>query len=170
MAAFENTNVARKLFYPSLSLTANGGFTSFSLKDWLTPDGLFGNIAAGLVQPIFSKGANKARLTTAQASQQEAALNFQQSLLKAGEEVSNALFAYQTAGTQQEIRVKQLTALQKSVDFTKKLLRYSSATNYTDVLTSEQNLLAAQLEDIDDKLQQWQAVIALYRALGGGEN
>lgn len=168
MAAFESTNVARKLFYPAVTLTANGGFTSFSLKDWLTPDGLFGNIAAGIAQPIFNKGANKARLATAQAAQQEAALNFQQSLLKAGEEVSNALFAYQTAGKQQEIRVKQLTALEKSVDFTKKLLRYSSATNYTDVLTSEQNLLAAQMEDIDDKLQQWQAVIALYRSLGGG--
>ncbi|WP_316811008.1 efflux transporter outer membrane subunit [Pedobacter heparinus] len=170
MAASEATNVARKLFYPSLNLTAAGGFTSFSLKDWLTPDGLFGNIAAGIVQPIFNKGTNRARLTTAQATQQEAALNFQQSLLKAGEEVSNALFAYQTAKTQQEIRIKQLAALQKSVDFTKKLLRYSSATNYTDVLTSEQNLLVAQLEDIDDKLQQWQAVIALYRSLGGAEN
>lgn len=168
MAAFENTNAARKLFYPSLNLTAAGGFTSFSLKDWLTPDGLFGNIAAGLVQPIFNKGLNKARLITARTVQQEAALNFQQFLLKAGEEVSNALFAYQTAKTQQEIRVKQLAALQKSVDFTKKLLRYSSATNYTDVLTSEQNLLSAQMEDIDDKLQQWQAVIALYRSLGGG--
>lgn len=166
MAAFENTNVARKLFYPSITLTAAGGFTSFSLKDWLTPDGLFGHIAAGIAQPIFSKGANKARLTIAKATQQEAALKFQKSLLTAGEEVSNALFAYQTAITQQSIRVKQLTALQKSVDFTKKLLRYSSATNYTDVLTSEQNLLAAQLEDVDDKLQQWQAVIALYRALG----
>ncbi|MEQ7800305.1 efflux transporter outer membrane subunit [Pedobacter sp. ASV1-7] len=170
MAASENTNVARKLFYPSISLTAAGGFTSFSLKDWLTPDGLFGNIAAGIAQPIFSKGANKVRLTTAKAAQQEAALNFQKSLLTAGEEVSNALFAYETAIKQQSIRVKQLTALQKSVDFTKKLLRYSSATNYTDVLTSEQNLLAAQLEDVDDKLQQWQAVIALYRSLGGGGN
>jgi multidrug efflux system outer membrane protein len=170
MAASENTIVARKLFYPSISLTAAGGFTSFSLKDWLTPDGLFGNIAAGIVQPIFSKGVNKARLTTAKAAQQEAALNFQKSLLTAGEEVSNALFAYETAIKQQSIRVKQLTALEKSVDFTKKLLRYSSATNYTDVLTSEQNLLAAQLEDVDDKLQQWQAVIALYRSLGGGGN
>jgi multidrug efflux system outer membrane protein len=170
MAAFENTNVARKLFYPSISLTAAGGFTSFSLKDWLTPDGLFGNIAAGIAQPIFNRGTNKARLTTAKAMQQEATLNFQKSLLTAGAEVSNALFAYQTAITQQSIRVKQLTALQKSVDFTKKLLRYSSATNYTDVLTSEQNLLSAQLEDVDDKLQQWQAVIALYRSLGGGQN
>lgn len=170
MTATENTNVARKLFYPLITLTAAGGFTSFSLKDWLTPNGLFGNIAAGIAQPIFNKGVNKTRLVTAKAAQQEAALNFQKSLLTAGEEVSNALFAYQTSVVQQGIRVKQLNALQKSVDFTRKLLRYSSATNYTDVLTSEQNLLAAQLEDIDDKLQQWQAVIALYRALGGGEN
>jgi multidrug efflux system outer membrane protein len=170
MAAFENTNVARRLFYPPLTLTASGGFTSFSLKDWITPDGLFGNIAAGIAQPIFNKGANKARLVTAKAAQQEAALNFQKTLLNAGAEVSNALFAYQTATRQQEIRIKQLASLEKSVDFTKKLLRYSSATNYTDVLTSEQNLLAAQLEDIDDKLQQWQAVIALYRALGNVEN
>ncbi|TKC56519.1 efflux transporter outer membrane subunit [Pedobacter hiemivivus] len=168
MAAFENTNVARKLFYPSVTLTASGGFTSFSLKDWLTPDGLFGNIAAGIAQPIFNKGVNKARLITAKAAQQEAALAFQGSLLKAGEEVSNALYAYQTAVEQEGIRVKQLAALEKSVDFTKKLLRYSSATNYTDVLTSEQNLLSAQLEGVDDKLQQWQAVIGLYRALGGG--
>nr|WP_121273697.1 efflux transporter outer membrane subunit [Pedobacter schmidteae] len=168
MAAFESTNVARKLFYPSLTLTASGGFTSFSLKDWLTPAGLFGNIAAGIAQPILNKGTSKARLVTAKAMQQEAALNFQKSLLAAGQEVSNALFAYKVAKTQQEIRIKQLAALQKSVDFTKKLLRYSSATNYTDVLTSEQNLLAAQLEDVDDKLQQWQAVIALYRSLGGG--
>ncbi|ETZ20343.1 efflux transporter outer membrane subunit [Pedobacter sp. V48] len=168
MKAFETTNVARQLFYPSLNITASSGFTSFSFKDWITPSGLFANVAAGITQPIFSKGANKARLTSAKSAQQESAYLFQKSLLKAGEEVSNALFSYQTAIEQQNIRTKQLQSLQKSVDFTKKLLRYSSATNYTDVLTSEQNLLSAQLDNIGDKLQQWQAVISLYRALGGG--
>ncbi|ATP55101.1 hypothetical protein CPT03_00760 [Pedobacter ginsengisoli] len=168
MQAFETTNVARKLFYPSFSITASSGFTSFSFKDWITPSGLFANIAGGIAQPIFNKGANKARLTAASAAQQESAYLFQKSLLKAGEEVSNALFSYHTAIEQQNIRTKQLQSLQKSVDFTKKLLRYSSATNYTDVLTSEQNLLSAQLDNIGDKLQQWQAVITLYRALGGG--
>nr|WP_157247308.1 efflux transporter outer membrane subunit [Pedobacter panaciterrae] len=168
MKAFETTNVARQLFYPSLNITASSGFTSFSFKDWITPSGLFANIAGGIIQPIFNKGANKARLTTARAAQQESAYVFQKSLLKAGEEVSNALYSYQTAIEQQSIRTKQLQSLQKSVDFTKKLLRYSSATNYTDVLTSEQNLLSAQLDNIGDKLQQWQAVISLYRALGGG--
>nr|WP_294876608.1 TolC family protein [uncultured Pedobacter sp.] len=168
MKAFETTNVARQLFYPSLNITASSGFTSFSFKDWITPSGLFANVAAGITQPIFNKGANKARLTSAEAAQQESAYLFQKSLLKAGEEVSNALFSYQAAIEQQSIRTKQLQSLQKSVDFTKKLLRYSSATNYTDVLTSEQNLLSAQLDNIGDKLQQWQAVISLYRALGGG--
>lgn len=168
MKAFETTNVARQLFYPSLNITASSGFTSFSFKDWITPSGLFANIAGGIAQPIFNKGANKARLATAKAVQQESAYLFQKSLLKAGEEVSNALFSYQTAIEQQSIRTKQLQSLQKSVDFTKKLLRYSSATNYTDVLTSEQNLLSAELDNIGDKLQQWQAVISLYRALGGG--
>lgn len=168
MKAFETTNVARQSFYPSLNITASSGFTSFSFKDWITPSGLFANIAGGITQPIFNKGANKARLATAKAAQQESAYLFQKSLLKAGEEVSNALFSYQTAIEQQSIRTKQLQSLQKSVDFTKKLLRYSSATNYTDVLTSEQNLLSAELDNVGDKLQQWQAVISLYRALGGG--
>jgi len=168
MIAFENTNVAKTMFYPALHLTAAGGFTSFSLKDWLTSRGLFGNVAAGLTQPIFNKGLNKARLATATARQEQAALDFQKSLLVAGQEVSNALYAYQTALEQQAIRGKQVQALEKAVDFNKKLLKYSSATNYTDVLTSEQNLLASQMEGVNDKLQQWQAVITLYRALGGG--
>ena len=169
MAAFENTNISRTMFYPSLQLTAAGGFSSFNFKDWLTSLGLFGNIAAGITQPIFNKGLNKARLVTAQARQEQAALEFQKSLLVAGQEVSNALFSYQTALEQQTVRAKQLQALVKSVDFNKKLLRYSSATNYTDVLTSEQNLLSAQINGVDDQLQQWQAVITLYRSLGGGD-
>lgn len=58
--------------------------------------------------------------------------------------------------------------LQKSVEFTKELLKYSANTNYTDVLTSEQSLLSAQLNSVSDKEQQFQAIISLYRSLGGG--
>ncbi|WP_409416121.1 hypothetical protein [Flavobacterium sp. PS2] len=68
----------------------------------------------------------------------------------------------------EDSREKQIEALIKSVDFTQQLLEYSSATNYTDVLTSEQNLLAAQLSGVNDNLQKLQAVVDLYRALGGG--
>jgi len=68
----------------------------------------------------------------------------------------------------QAIRAKQMQTVEKSVDLNIKLLRYSSATNYTDVLTSEQNVLSAQIEGVNDRLQQWQALTALYRSLGGG--
>ncbi|MBC9911853.1 efflux transporter outer membrane subunit [Chitinophaga varians] len=165
--AFENTNVARTAFYPSLNITAAGGFTSFDFSQWFTDAGLFGNVVGGLTQPIFNRGLNKARLTTAQAKQQEALYNFSKTMLTAGKEVSDALYSLASAAEKKESREKQLASLEKAVDFTKELLRYSSSTNYTDVLTSEQNLLSAQMGSINDQLQQWQAVIALYRALGG---
>ena len=94
--------------------------------------------------------------------------SFQKTLLVAGQEVSNALYAYQTAVEKEEARAKQIAALEKSVNYTQELLRYSSATNYTDVLTSEQSLLAAQLSGVTDRLQKLQSVVNLYRALGGG--
>ena len=129
---------------------------------------VFYNIVAGLTQPIFNQGLNKARMQIAKAQQKEAYYAYQQTLLNAGEEVSNALYAYQTAVEKQASRVHQVDALEKAVDYTKQLMEYSSATNYTDVLTSEQSLLAAQLLGVNDKLQQLQAVVELYRALGGG--
>ncbi|NML42070.1 efflux transporter outer membrane subunit [Chitinophaga sp. G-6-1-13] len=165
--AFENTNIARTAFYPSLNITAAGGFTSFDFSQWFTDAGLFGNVVGGLTQPIFNRGLNKARLTTAKARQEEALYNFSKTMLTAGKEVSDALYSLTSASEKKESREKQLASLEKAVDFTKELLRYSSSTNYTDVLTSEQNLLSAQIGSINDRLQQWQAVIALYRALGG---
>jgi multidrug efflux system outer membrane protein len=166
-AAFENTNAARAYFYPQFTITASGGFSNLTLKDFFV-NSVFYNIAAGLTQPIFNQGINKARLKTAQAQQMEALNSFQQSLLTAGSEVSNALYAYQTGVEKDAARTKEITALTKAVDYTEQLLRYSSATNYTDVLTSEQALLAAQLSSVGDKLQQLQAIVNLYRALGGG--
>ena len=166
-AAFENTNLARTYFYPQLTVTAEGGASTLQIKNFFDHS-IFYNIIGGLTQPIFNKGQNKARLRTAQAQQLEAYYSYQQSLLNAGEEVSNSLFAYQTALEKQSSRANQLQSLEKAVNYTKQLLRYSAATNYTDVLTSEQALLSAQLSSIDDRLQQLQAIVDLYKALGGG--
>jgi multidrug efflux system outer membrane protein len=166
-AAFENKNVAKAYFYPALTLTANAGLSSLSLKNFFD-NSLFYNLIGGITQPIFNKGQNKARLKTAEAQQQIAFYSFQQTLLTSGQEVSNALFAYQTAAEKEATRAKQIASLTKAVDFTKELLRFSSATNYTDVLTSEQSLLAAQLSSTNDRLQKLQSVVNLYKALGGG--
>jgi outer membrane protein TolC len=166
-SAFENTNLARTYFYPQFTITASGGFSNLKLQDFFI-NSIFYNIAAGLTQPIFNQGINKARLKIAQAQQLEAMYNFQQTMLTAGGEVSNALYAYQTATDKDGARGRQIAALAKSVDYTQQLLRFSSATNYIDVLTSEQSLLAARLNGVNDRLQQLQAIVNLYRALGGG--
>jgi len=165
--AFETTNLARTYFYPSLTLTASGGLSTLQLKNFFDQS-IFYSIIGGLTQPIFNQGLNRERLTNAQSRQVQAFNTFQQSLLVAGQEVSNALYAYEMAVAKEDSREKQIEALTKAVDFTQQLLEYSSATNYTDVLTSEQNLLAAQLSGVNDNLQKLQAVVDLYRALGGG--
>ncbi|HEY4196164.1 MAG TPA: efflux transporter outer membrane subunit [Mucilaginibacter sp.] len=166
-AAFEQVNVAKTYFYPQLTITAQGGLSSLTIKSFFD-NSIFYNVIGGLTQPIFNKRQNKTRLRVAKAQQQEAFYAYQKALLTAGSEVSNSLYSYQTALEKQGIRKDQITSLEKAVDFTKQLLRYSSATNYTDVLTSEQSLLSAQLDSVNDRLQQLQAIVDLYKALGGG--
>ncbi|HEY0274084.1 MAG TPA: TolC family protein, partial [Chitinophaga sp.] len=165
---FELTNAARAYFYPSLTITAQGGMYGASVSNFFNAPALFGSVVGGLTEPIFNRGLNKQRLQVAQAQQEEALITFRQTLLNAGEEVSDALFNYQAAVNKISLREQQIAYLQKAVDYTKELLKYTSSTNYTDVLTSEQSLLAAQLDHISDKLQQLQAVVNLYRSLGGG--
>jgi outer membrane protein TolC len=165
--AFENVNLAKTYFYPSLTLTANGGLSTLELKNFFDQS-IFYSIVGGLTQPIFNRGLNKQRLTTAQSQQIQALNTFQQTIYVAGQEVSNALFSYDMAVEKQQARVKQIEALTKAVDYTEQLLQYTSTTNYTDVLTSQQSLLSAQLSGVNDQLQQLQAVVELYRALGGG--
>jgi NodT family efflux transporter outer membrane factor (OMF) lipoprotein len=165
---FEITNVARKYFYPSLTLTAAGGITSTDLSQMFNASSVFWNVVGGLTQPIFNQGQNKQRLRIALANQEEYLIAFKQTLLKAGEEVVDAMHGYQSATEKIALRASQIDYLEKSVDYTMELLKYTSSTNYTDVLTSEVNLLSAQLSGINDKLQQLQSVVSLYQNLGGG--
>ncbi|MEC5144749.1 efflux transporter outer membrane subunit [Chitinophaga sp. 212800010-3] len=162
---FEQTNVAKAYLYPTLSISASGGYTSYySLTG---PGSWISNLTAGLLQPLFNQGVNRTRLKVAQEQQQQAALGFRSAVLNAGGEVSNALYTYQSAIDKANTRKLQLQNLQLSVDYTQELVRYGFA-NYTEVLNAQQSLLAAQLGKINDHLQQLQAIVFLYRALGGG--
>jgi outer membrane protein, multidrug efflux system len=165
---YEMTNVARSYFYPSLNITAYGGLTQTDLSKLFDAKTLFWNLTGGLAQPLFNKGANLQRLKTARANKEEYLISYKQTLLEAGADVANALHDYNTATDKLEIRANQVGYLEKAVDYTMELLKYSSATNYTDVLTTENNLLAGQLGLVSDKLQQMQAVVSLYHSLGGG--
>lgn len=164
---FELTNIARASFYPTLSITGSAGFNSNEINNFLDPVSFLASIGGGLTQPIFNRRANKTRLEVALAQQEEALLNFKSTLLIAGQEVSDALSFYETAGQKMLVRSKQTDALQKSVDYSQELLENGFA-NYTEVITARQSLLQAELASVNDKLQQLSAVVDLYRSLGGG--
>jgi len=167
MSAFEITNNAHSSFYPSLTLTASTGFAATDLNQLIDPKSFAANIIGGLTEPLFNKKVNVTRLRVAQAQQEEALINFRNTLLKAGQEVNNALGSYEWSVEKIAFRKLQLEALVKSVDYTKELLTYGSA-NYTEVLNAQTSLLSAQLSSVNDHLQQLNAVVSLYRALGGG--
>ena len=167
--AFELTNVAKASFYPTLRLSAgSGGISALTTRTLLDPSSIFVNLVGGLTQPIFQRGQLKTNYRNAKNTQLQAWNSFEQTLLIAGQEVTDALYSYDMAKEKQAIREKQVDALEKAVSFRMQLLEYSSNTNYTDVLTSEQSLITAQLAGVADKLQEYKAVISLYRSLGGG--
>lgn len=166
-SAFESTNVAHANFYPSLTITGKSGLSALTTNS-LGANAFFLSLVGDLMQPIYNKGINRANLKRAEARQQQALFTFQQTILVAGREVSDALYAYEICGTRTSIRQKQITALAQSVDFTKELLTNNSATNYNDVITAEQALLSAQLSAVNDQLQKKLALVSLYHALGGG--
>lgn len=164
--AFYAVNAARTAFYPSLTLSGSLGWTNNG-GAVTNPAAWLANAVGSLVQPLFNRGANRANLKIAKARQEEATLLFRQSLLDAGKEVNNALTAWQTARQQVEIAGSQITVLREAVRKTELLMRHSP-TNYLEVLTAQQSLLAAELAEAQARFDEIQGVIDLYHALGGG--
>lgn len=164
---FYATNVARASFYPSINLSGTFGWTNGVGGVELNPASWLLNAIGSLVQPLFNRGENIANLRIAQAEQEVAVLNFQQSLLNAGVEVNNALTAWQTARYKLNIDSEQVVTLQEALRKTELLMRHSSAT-YLDVLTAQQSLLNAEQAVVQDRFDEIQSVIELYHALGGG--
>ncbi len=168
-AAYYTTNSARAAFYPGLTITANGGFTNLLGSMVKNPGEWFYQLAGSLVAPIFSRGQNIARLQAAKAQQQQAFNNFEYTLLSASAEVSDALTVYQNSYQKSGYLKSQVENLEKSVEYTRELLLYSTgSTNYLEVLTAQQGLLSAQISQINTELSRARAVINLYQALGGG--
>ena len=162
---FYNVNSARAAFYPNITLSGALGWTVSGAA--IDPSSMITSFVGSLVQPIFGRGANKARLQAAQAQREAAAWQFRQSLLDAGVEVNNAVTQWQTAQKRVELDKKQILNLQASVWNTQLLMKHGNA-NYLEVLTAQKNLLQAELSEVSDKFDEIQAVINLYQALGGG--
>ena len=168
-SAFYNTNAARSAFYPSITLSGTAGWTNSAGSIILNPGKLLLSAVGSLTQPLFNRGLNLAQLKIAKAQQEEAKLAFQQALLNAGSEVNNALTQVQVARGKTELRTAQIIALETAVRSTQLLMQHGTST-YLEVLTAQQALLSAQLNQVADRFDEIQGIINLYQALGGGRD
>lgn len=163
----ELKNAARASFYPTLRLTASGGLQAFNFDDFFSVNSLFGNLMAGLTQPILNKRQIRTAYEVSAAEQQIAYLNFKKTFLQAGEEVSNALKRYQSQDAFISLKRKERDAYLKSVEDSQQLVNYGLA-NYLEVLNASERLLTAELNISNAEFTKMKANIDLYKALGGG--
>lgn len=166
-SAYYTTNQARVAFYPGLNITGTAGWTNSAGAMVVNPGKVLLTAIGSLTQPIFNNGKLIANLKVSKAEEKIAQMNYQQAILKAGQEVSDALFLYETQNKKLQEDKGQVEQLDKAVTYTKALFQSGDAT-YLEILTAQQSLLSAQLSEVADNFQRMQAVINLYSALGGG--
>ena len=167
-SAYYSTASARAAFYPSINITANGGFTNLLGGFVKNPGDWFIQLAGSLTAPIFSRGKNIARLEAAKAQQQQALNNFEYTLMSAAADVSDAMTVYEKSVKKQQWLALQVENLGKAVDITNELLLFDGSTTYLEVLTAQKNLLSAQTAQITTNLTAARSIINLYQNLGGG--
>ena len=165
---FYDVETARSRFYPSITITGTAAFTN--QNGMVNPGKWLLSAVGSLVQPIFQHGQIVAGLKVAKMQYEQAFNKWQNAIYKAGNEVSNALVAYNSYSQKVELDGKRVQVLKQNVDDTRKLMESSANTTYLEVITAQSNLLNAEIAEVSDQLSKMQAVVSLYQALGGGAN
>lgn len=162
---FYGIESARSRFYPSLTINPTGGFSNGNGN--VNPGKWLASVVGSLVQPIFMNGQLTAGLRVAKAQYEQAYNTWQNSILTAGSEVSNALVLYNSSDEKGKIEAKRIDVLRQNVQDTRDLMA-SAGSTYLEVITAQSNLLNAELSKVTDDFYKMQAVVNLYQALGGG--
>ena len=165
---FYDVETARSRFYPNITITGTAAFTN--QNGMVNPGKWLLSAVGSLVQPIFQHGQIVAGLKVAKMQYEQAFNKWQNAIYKAGNEVSNALVAYNSYSQKVELDGKRVQVLKQNVDDTRKLMESSANTTYLEVITAQSNLLNAEIAEVSDLLSKMQAVVSLYQALGGGAN
>ena len=163
---FYDVQQARSRFYPSITISGTGAFTNSN--GVVNPGKLLLSAVGSLVQPIFQHGQIVAGLKVAKMQYEQSYNKWQNAVLKAGNEVSNALVSYNSSAEKGELDSKRVAVLKQNVEDTKKLMSSSSNTTYLEVISAQSNLLNAEISEVTDQFNKMQAVVNLYLALGGG--
>lgn len=162
---FYGIESARSRFYPSLTINPTGGFSNGNGN--VNPGKWLASVVGSLVQPIFMNGQLTAGLRVAKAQYEQAYNTWQNSILTAGSEVSNALVLYNSSDEKGKIEAKRIDVLRQNVQDTRDLMA-SAGSTYLEVITAQSSLLNAELSKVTDDFYKMQAVVNLYQALGGG--
>ena len=163
---FYDVETARSRFYPSITVSGTAAFTNNN--GTVNPGKWLLSAVGSLVQPIFQHGQIVAGLKVAKDKYEQAFNTWQNSIYKAGNEVSNALVSYNSYADKAELDGKRVAVLKKNVEDTRKLMESSSNTTYLEVISAQSNLLNAEINEVTDQFNKMQSVINLYQALGGG--
>lgn len=166
-SAYYSVNQARSAFYPNLTLTGSAGWTNSLGQTITNPGGWILSAVASLTQPIFNRGKLISNLRVSKDEEQIALLGYKQTLLEAGQEVNDALYAVSSVRRTLDSHRKQCQELERSIVTAEALYRTGNAT-YLELLSARQALLSARLNVATDGFTYCQSVISLYNALGGG--
>ena len=167
-AANLNIDVARANFYPSFGIKAGIGFDAFALKYLVnTPESIAASIAGDLVAPLVNKNAIIAEYKNANARQIQAAYEYEQNIINAYAEVANQISNLDNLDKNYQLKKKQVESLVLSIDISTQLFKNARA-DYLDVLLTQRDALEAKRELIDTKQKQINAMVDLYKSLGGG--
>ncbi|MDE6012287.1 MAG: efflux transporter outer membrane subunit [Prevotella sp.] len=164
---FYDAETARSKFYPNINVSGTAMFTNSLGSAIVNPGKWLLSAVGSLTQPIFQHGAIIAGLKVAKAQQEQAYNTWQNTVLKAGNEVSNALVLYHASDEKSQLEARQIAVLTKNVNDTQ-LLYKSKGSSYLEVISAESNLLNARISKVQDDFYKMQAVVNLYQALGGG--
>ncbi len=163
--AFYNTQAARAAFFPSITLSATGGWTN-SAGTIVNPAKLFLNLVGSLTQPIFAQGKIKANYKISKLTEEDLQRKYVQTVIDAGNQVNEAMADCDAAREKHAYYHRQVEVLSEAYKGTHELMD-NGKSSYLEVLTAQESLLSAQLNEAVNMYSGAQAVIALYIALGG---
>ncbi|PLK42747.1 RND transporter [Emticicia sp. TH156] len=167
IAADANIYSARAAFYPSLNINGSMGLQAFRAAVLFNPGSFAYNVAGGLFAPLLNRRQLIAELMASEADQKIAYTNYRKTIVNSFTEVYNYLNLIENTNEMYELKSKEVEVLKVTINTSVELFKFGRAT-YLEVITAQKNALQAQIELINLRKSQFEGVIGLYRALGGG--
>ncbi len=162
-----NIRAARAAFFPAVQLTASGGLQSVALSSITGPGTLVAQLAASLTQSIFDNGLRRGQLDRERGRYDELLATYRQAVLQAFTDTEQALAALRFSSEQETLVRRTVAIAQRSADIARAQLQAGTIDIVTALNT--QNTLFSQLDLLTQvRLARFQALVDLYRALGGG--